>query len=52
MGPLFGIVPPQACLVFKPGDHRAERESGPHILFLKSQCHLTLAATRTEDVGP
>ena len=39
-GLLFGIVPPQACLVFKP-ETTVQRGKGPHILFLKSQYHLT-----------
>lgn len=37
--------------MFKPGT-TVQRGKGPHIVFLKSQGHLTLAVTQSEDVGP
>lgn len=45
-GPLFGIVPLQACLVFRP-----ETTMQRHILFIKSRCHLTLDVTHCEDAA-
>lgn len=39
-GALFGIVPPQACLVFK------AKTTGQRILFLKSHTHLNVSVTQ------
>lgn len=45
-GALFGIVPPQACLVFK------AKTTGQHILFLKSLAHLTASVTQNGVADP
>lgn len=46
MGALFGIVPPQACLMFK------AKTTVQHILFLKSHTHLTASVAQSGVAAP